>query len=152
MTRPPPSRIDHALTRVMARTTRTRHPGRSRPDLLASIHRKKAKPRAKPAPPTATPPGRSEAAPGGDLGEPAWPLEEITHELEMILEEEREGLDFLRAEGTAALHFDPTPEPQPHLQPISNPSPTHLQPISNPSPTHLQPHPSLTLEQPRDGL
>jgi len=72
------------------------HPNfqRDRPELLSSIQRKKAKPRPKPLPPTAAPPKPAEAPDG----EPSWPLEELTQELEMILEEEREGLDFLRAE------------------------------------------------------
>ena len=75
------------------------HPSflRDRPDLLPTIHRKKApKPKPKPTP-AAPPPEHGEASEGGAL---SWPMETLTYELELILAEEREGLDFLRAEVT----------------------------------------------------
>jgi len=59
---------------------------RDRPDLLPKIQRKKAKPKPKP----------EELAPDEPDSPPSWSLAEL--ELTFILDEERDGLEFLREE------------------------------------------------------
>jgi len=73
------------------------HPSfqRERPDLLPSVQRKQSKPRPKT---TSAPPKPDDAADDSTGDAQSWPLATLTYELGLILEQENEGLEFLRAE------------------------------------------------------